>query len=403
MKRWLDKVLDRRWIAHLLRANLRFGNRLGNQFAAAISYFSVLAMVPIIMFAFSMVGMTLTEFRPEWLDVVKRVATRQMANQHTQLKVGELIETAMQNWATIGLFGLAAALFAAQGWVSNLKSAVQAQWSPSFDLRQPQRNWFLERLVNMGIFIALIILFGVLTVLANIGTGFSQTLLHWFRIDATPYAHTATFAITFIATVAVGWGLFIFLYRTLPEMPVHWRPLTTGALMAAIGFAVLQNGFSVIMGIFSRNAGTAVFGSLIVIMLSLNLFAMITLFIAAWIATSTQPAIALKYSRFDAPLRQHPDRAATVPGHWEAAELDREQQLADKIAKEHAAQLKNPEYVSLIETGVGEYHRPIGPEPAPPMPQFKRYPVKVGWGIGVATGLGLGAAVVSRLIHHRRH
>lgn len=41
----------------------RFTARLGNQFAAAMSYFSVLSLVPILMFGFSMLGLTLTVLR----------------------------------------------------------------------------------------------------------------------------------------------------------------------------------------------------------------------------------------------------------------------------------------------------------------------------------------------------
>ena len=53
MPDWLDRLKAKPWVAHLLRAVERFNNRLGTQFAAAITYFSVLALVPIMLFAFS--------------------------------------------------------------------------------------------------------------------------------------------------------------------------------------------------------------------------------------------------------------------------------------------------------------------------------------------------------------
>ncbi|VTP82303.1 Inner membrane protein yhjD [Leclercia adecarboxylata] len=40
-------------IAHLLRATERFNDRLGNQFGAAITYFSFLSMIPILMLSFA--------------------------------------------------------------------------------------------------------------------------------------------------------------------------------------------------------------------------------------------------------------------------------------------------------------------------------------------------------------
>ena len=53
MKEWLIRLRNRPQIAHLLRAVARYNERLGSQFAAAMTYFSVLALVPVLMFAFS--------------------------------------------------------------------------------------------------------------------------------------------------------------------------------------------------------------------------------------------------------------------------------------------------------------------------------------------------------------
>lgn len=44
-----EKVQRQPVIAHLIRATERFNDRLGNQFGAAITYFSFLSMIPILM------------------------------------------------------------------------------------------------------------------------------------------------------------------------------------------------------------------------------------------------------------------------------------------------------------------------------------------------------------------
>lgn len=404
MKKWVEKVLDAPRVAHLVRANNRFGNRLGSQFAGAITYFSILAMVPIIMFAFAMVGMTLTEIRPEWLDIVKRSATRQISGQSMQEKIGTLIDNATSNWATIGIVGLLAALYAAQGWISNLKNAVQAQWRPMFEKRSATRSWPMERVVNIGIFLAMLLIIAVLAVTATMGTSLSRVVLHAAHIDATPFAKFATFAVSFLISVFVGWVLFVFLYRVLPEMPVRWRPLWQGALIASLGFAALQSLFGFILKAFSQNAGTALFGSLIVLMLSLNLFATLTLFVAAWIATYTQPAIPFQYSRFDLPLKDQQYPVDAVPGHWEAAADDKERQEAEKAAKEREKLRKKPDYVEHATFSAQQYRRPIGPQP-PPIPQIQRTRTTAftaGWGIGAATGAGLGALIISALLPRHR-
>ncbi|MET0134644.1 MAG: YhjD/YihY/BrkB family envelope integrity protein, partial [Kibdelosporangium sp.] len=58
------------WFDHLVRANEAFTNRYGNQFAAAITYFSVLSLFPLMMIAFAVAGFVLSA-QPELLDELK--------------------------------------------------------------------------------------------------------------------------------------------------------------------------------------------------------------------------------------------------------------------------------------------------------------------------------------------
>jgi membrane protein len=65
VKQWLERLKTKPSVAHLLRAVERFYNRLGDQFGAAITYFSVLALIPILLFAFAVLGFVLTVLRPD--------------------------------------------------------------------------------------------------------------------------------------------------------------------------------------------------------------------------------------------------------------------------------------------------------------------------------------------------
>ena len=57
VKDTIAAIMKRPGIAHLLRAHTRFTRRLGNHFAASITYFTVLAIVPVIAFAFAVLGL----------------------------------------------------------------------------------------------------------------------------------------------------------------------------------------------------------------------------------------------------------------------------------------------------------------------------------------------------------
>ena len=94
MKQLLDKVLNHPVVAHAMAANDRYNRRLGPQFAAAITYFTVLSLVPILLFAFSMLGLTLTVIRPDLLDQVQSAIDSQLAgNQDLSKSIGGVIRT----------------------------------------------------------------------------------------------------------------------------------------------------------------------------------------------------------------------------------------------------------------------------------------------------------------------
>ena len=56
---WLEKLKEKPAIAHLWRTQERFLARMGNQFAGAITYFSILSVVQVLMFGFSMLAIKL--------------------------------------------------------------------------------------------------------------------------------------------------------------------------------------------------------------------------------------------------------------------------------------------------------------------------------------------------------
>src|SRR3954452_8912197 len=108
LKEHANKFTERPMIAHLLRANKRFGQRLGNQFGAAITYFSVLAMVPIIMFAFSILGFFLVVVAPDLKDeLLGQVEAALSGFQPSSRKsIMALIQNVLDHYAGIGIIGL---------------------------------------------------------------------------------------------------------------------------------------------------------------------------------------------------------------------------------------------------------------------------------------------------------
>ena len=355
-------------VAHFLRALDRFNDRLGGQFAAAITYFSVLAMVPVVMFAFAMLGMTLTVLRPDLLDRVGETITGQLGDAQGAEQIVAVIENALQKWQAVGLAAIASAAYAGAGWIGNLRKAVDAMWRPVFDISPAGGGavgFLLDFLKNLAILIGLVVL-GTLTVAASSATsGVLGVVLDLLGFSQEGRVGAVLVVVAGVAlSLLTGWMLFAYLYTVLPSERQPFRQVAQGALFGGVGLAVLQYFAGLLTRVFAGNPAAALFGPVIVIMLAFNIFATIVMLGAAWTATAD-------------------DLAVVRPALVDAGEPD--------------AELLGPAAIAAT-TGVVMVPDTIA-----------QRGVKVGMGLGyvtgAATGIGIGALigrVLAGWVHRRR-
>jgi membrane protein len=282
----LKKITVRPGIAHLIRAFGRYSDRLGSQFAGAITYFSFLALVPITMVAFAVVGIVLYN-RPDVVtELANSIADAVPGNLGTQIQ--DVINTAISSRYSVGIVGLLIALYSGIGWMSNLREAVRAQWRPTFEQSDELKDSFivglLRNLVNLfGLGLAIVI---SLALTAAAGTAQSW-VLDLLGLDDIGWLKPVFSAITFLIAIGADVVIFYWLYSRLPEP--QYRPpskaLWRGALAAAVAFEVLKFVLSIILPTLSSPTAV-VFGSIIGLFLFINLVCQMLLFVAAWIATA---------------------------------------------------------------------------------------------------------------------
>lgn len=315
MKEWIERIKAQPGIAHLIRTGERYTTRLGDQFGAAITYFSVLALVPILMFAFSITGFVLTYARPDLMQAVVEAATAAVGGTggDSGQKIADMIEEFLRNWPAVGAAGLVSAMYSGSGWIGNLKQAVQGQMRENFDYAEKKENFLVKIGVNLLILIGLLILVALTFSLASLSTSLSGTVIGWLGLDDLPWLRPVLSLVPVIISVGAGWVLFMYLYTVLPEYRFPWRTVRRGALIGSIGLGVLQYLTSFLVGIFADNAAAALFGPVIALMLFFNLFARLILFVAAWIATAHQPAVAPVQVEERVRFALHPEPAEPEP------------------------------------------------------------------------------------------
>ncbi|WOP18122.1 YhjD/YihY/BrkB family envelope integrity protein [Raineyella sp. LH-20] len=380
------------WIAHLLRMQHRYGTRLGDQFAGAITYFSVLALVPLLMITFAAIGFTLTVVRPDLLVLVEESITRQLSGIGPDLQrtISGIVRSFLVNWGTIGLVGLLSGIYSASGWAGNLKNAIRAQTRQQFDLAGHKRGILAETAVNVALMLGLLVLIPLTIALANASTTLTDLLLQLIGGEGIPGVGAALRLVGILATAAAGWVLFVYLLTVFPEERFAFRVTWRAALIGSVGLGLLSYLTSFLVAAFTGNAAAALFGPVIVLMLFLNLFARLILYVAAWMATAVQQANPLRVQDIDAPLVGAAASPPAPPGVPDTAPPGVPDMATVGGADDRVAAAAAPPPGSI------QVSRRMAVRNA-------RLALRTGWITGAVAGMGVGTllAAVARLA--RRH
>jgi membrane protein len=98
---------------------------MGNQFGAAITYFSFLSMIPILMVSFAAAGFVLAWHPTLLQDIFDKILLN--VSDPTPATLKNTINTAIQQRTAVGLVGLLVALYSGINWMGNLREAIRAQ------------------------------------------------------------------------------------------------------------------------------------------------------------------------------------------------------------------------------------------------------------------------------------
>jgi membrane protein len=289
----IERLQQRPWIAHIIRAVERYISRLGSQFAAATTYFSVLALVPIMMVAFSITGLVLTVVQPGLLDDVADAVADALgsAEPATREKILNLVNSTLSSFWTIGIVGLVAALYTGAKWMGHLKNAVRTQWRPGFDLRPQKINIVVRTLINLvllfGLLLGMAVIFGV----SSLSTSLADTVVEWLGLSDQPWVSPLLRLSSLVVSIIAGWLIFMYLYTVLPETREPWPVVRRGALLGSIALVAVLYLAGELISAFRGNPAAVIFGPVIVLMLFFNVFAQLVLIVAAWIATADHEAV----------------------------------------------------------------------------------------------------------------
>jgi len=271
------------WLDHLVRAGQAYLTNHGDHYAAAITYFSVLSLVPLLMVAFAVVAFVLAG-NPQLLNELKgEIGSAVPALADT---LNPVIDEAIQSRSSVGILGLLLALYSGLGWMGNLRDALTAQWGSAHSEQAESflRTKLLDLLRLGGLGLALIVSFA----LTGAGTAFAGFLLNLVGLADVGWARAVFRLITLALSLAGMWLVFLWVLARLPREPVTLRSAMRAAVLGAIGFEVLKQVFASYLGSLSGSPTGQLFGPIVGLMVFAFFVSRFLLFITAWAATAPE-------------------------------------------------------------------------------------------------------------------
>lgn len=210
-----------------------FSRHRTNRMAAALAYYALFSLFPLLLLFLSVIGFLLDAGWPAALEAREYLL---LITNEALPAVGDLVIRAIESiqaargvsWL-IGLFGL---LWSASGTFNQLHIALDQIWG--FNGRSGLRLTAKRRVMSVLFVLSL----GLFLFLAQA----LKSVTHWLTIltgrlpGGSSLISFGTWLFPFVVAVLV----FGIMYRTFPSLPISWRDVWPGAVLAAIGWELLK-------------------------------------------------------------------------------------------------------------------------------------------------------------------
>jgi membrane protein len=279
--RWTALQARWTWLRHVVAAWGRMQDNNGNQYAAAITYFSFLALFPLLLLAASVLGFALHSDPSAEQGFFNHLTDNVPGALGETLK--KSVQAAIDSRASLGILGLLGVLITGLGWIGNLRAAIDAVWGRV----PPPINIFKAKLADLmvlgGLGAGAVVSIG----LTVIGTSVTDQLLQAAGLAGVPGATLLLKLLGIALAIAGDVLIFWWVMVRLPKIDVPLRLALKGALLAAVGFEILKivGSYTIAHTADSPTAGP--FAGVIAILIWIQLVARWMLFSCAWTAVGS--------------------------------------------------------------------------------------------------------------------
>jgi membrane protein len=231
----------------------RFGKDQCPAYAAALSFFSILSIVPMLVVALAALAFLFQDPHQAMLRLQRLVgsilpggmAFQKARDVLKQANVETSVTTLIQTRGIVGVVGLLSLIWASMQIFVNAAPAMNA----AFEVEET-RGWPKLRLLALGLLIGAGALF-LLSLLPSSGPDFVRHLhIPWIGLpQRVPWYIDLLFA---LVALAINVTMFAVIYWFLPNAPNTWREAYVGGLVAGVLWEIAKRGFAYYLANFAH-------------------------------------------------------------------------------------------------------------------------------------------------------
>lgn len=266
------------WFDHLLRTVRRYQQQFGDRLAGSVTYFAFLSLFPLLAVAFAVFGFVLAS-NEKLKDALNKAIQEQLPGIADKLDLSGLATV----YTSVGIIGVIGLLYAGLGAIDALRGALREMYMTT----TPPLNFFVGKARDL----ASLVMVGLTMIVSSLVSGFATTAADKVAevLGFSPTDLVASGSVWLVGTLGsllADWLMFVIVLGWVARPTQPFRVIARGALIGAVGFGLLKQLASLLLGHTMSNPVYGTFAVMVGLLLWINFSARLVLYVAAWTATA---------------------------------------------------------------------------------------------------------------------
>ncbi len=225
----------------LYRATRDFSDQHGSLYAAAISYYAMFSLFPVVILVATIFGW-FSRGTDLQTQVVDAIVNQLPPGEGFRAQVESVVKVSATHGGILSVIGFVGTLWTAGSVFNALRRALNA----AFDI-PTARPFITGRLFDALSAVAVGALM-ILSLGATAALGIARAVSSGFFRG--PLVNVAWAVVFFLLPFVISYAFFILIYRLIPNRRLQPRDLRVGALLSAFGFELVKLGFTIYVANF---------------------------------------------------------------------------------------------------------------------------------------------------------